>query len=493
MNRIKKFTSPVTFAIILLIISIVIVIFASQVLYQHTVNLLTNNLRERLLTISITVASNVDAKDLEELKVEEDWHKPAWIHVVTQLNRAKYSNKDIVFMYIFRKKADDPTQIEFVVDADSIDPYANISNDETRYVDVNRDGKIEPDGPDKLQWPGQDYPEAVDIPEAFAAYKGPLTSEELYTDDYGTVLTGYAPIRDEIGNVVAVLATDIKAEDFFTLTRQTLQPFLIFIGFLVLIISILVIIIIYIWRASTISLERLNNQLQIANEGQTNLLHIINHQIKGYFSKSRSIFSELLTEPDYGACTGKSKPMLEEGLRSLTEGVGFVKDFLDASNIDKGSYTYNMEQLDFKEIVLDVAEKQKKIANEKKLSFEIHISEGDYGIKGDKAQLYQALRNLLDNSVIYTSEGGIIVNLEHLNNKIIFSVKDTGAGLSDELKLKLFTKGARDKDSLKININSTGFGLSFVKGVVEAHKGRVWAESAGPNQGSTFYMELPVA
>ena len=132
MNRIKKFTSPVTFAIILLIISIVIVIFASQVLYQHTVNLLTNNLRERLLTISITVASNVDAKDLEELKVEEDWHKPAWIHVVTQLNRAKYSNKDIVFMYIFRKKADDPTQIEFVVDADSIDPYANISNDETR-------------------------------------------------------------------------------------------------------------------------------------------------------------------------------------------------------------------------------------------------------------------------------------------------------------------------------------------------------------------------
>src|SRR3989338_4526545 len=134
--------------------------------------------------------------------------------------------------------------MEFVADADSINPYANTSEDPSMFVDVNRDGKIEPDGPDKLQWPGQDYPEAVDIPEAFAAYKGPLTSEELYTDDYG--------------NVVAVLATDIKAEDFFTLTRQTLQPFLIFIGFLVLIISILVIIIIYICRASTISLERLN-------------------------------------------------------------------------------------------------------------------------------------------------------------------------------------------------------------------------------------------
>ncbi|MDO8729026.1 MAG: ATP-binding protein [bacterium] len=75
---------------------------------------------------------------------------------------------------------------------------------------------------------------------------------------------------------------------------------------------------------------------------------------------------------------------------------------------------------------------------------------------------------------------------------MLLTVQDTGVGISDELKPKLFTKGGRDENSLKVNINSTGFGLSFVKDVVEAHKGRVWAESAGPNQGSTFYMELPV-
>jgi signal transduction histidine kinase len=45
---------------------------------------------------------------------------------------------------------------------------------------------------------------------------------------------------------------------------------------------------------------------------------------------------------------------------------------------------------------------------------------------------------------------------------------------------------------LKVNINSTGFGLAFVKGAIEAHKGRVWAESAGEGKGSTFYIELPV-
>ncbi|MGB3921976.1 MAG: ATP-binding protein [Minisyncoccia bacterium] len=102
------------------------------------------------------------------------------------------------------------------------------------------------------------------------------------------------------------------------------------------------------------------------------------------------------------------------------------------------------------------------------------------------------VKNPIDNSIRHTLEGGLSVNLSRKDGKILFFVKDTGVGLSEELKPKLFTQGGRDKNSIKININSTGFGLSFVKCVVEAHKGRVWAESDGPNKGSTFYMELPV-
>ena len=238
--------------------------------------------------------------------------------------------------------------------------------------------------------------------------------------------------------------------------------------------------------------EELNHDLEIANEGQANLIHIINHQIKGYLAKSRDIFSELLTEPSYKACTDEAKPMLQEGFKSLTEGVDFVKDFLDASNIEKGSYTYNIEQLDFKALVLDIAEKQKVLAQEKGLSFEVNVAENNYDTKGDKTQLGQAVRNLIDNSIRYTPKGTINLQLTTDNNKILLAVKDTGIGISDELKPKLFTKGGRDKNSLKVNVNSTGFGLSFVKGVIDAHKGRVWADSAGPDKGSTFYIELPV-
>lgn len=239
--------------------------------------------------------------------------------------------------------------------------------------------------------------------------------------------------------------------------------------------------------------EELNKELEAANEGQTNLMHIINHQIKGYLAKSRNIFSELLTEPTYGACTEEAKPMLEEGFNSLTEGVDFVQDFLTASNIEKGTFVYDMKPMDFKKIVTEVAEKQREVAQEKGLSFEINISDGIYNLRGDESQLNQAVRNLIDNSIRYTPTGGLKINLEKKDDKILFSIKDTGVGISDELKPKLFTKGGRDKDSIKINVNSTGFGLSFVKGVVEAHKGRVWAESEGPGQGSAFFMELPTS
>jgi len=239
-------------------------------------------------------------------------------------------------------------------------------------------------------------------------------------------------------------------------------------------------------------IEKLADDLKEANDGQANLIHIINHQIKGYLSKSRNIFSELISDSIYGPISEPAKPLLDEGLRSLSEGVEFVKEFLDAANVEKGTYAYNMEPLDFKTLVSEAAEHQKGFAEQRGLNYEVNLPEGNYSMKGDRGELSQAVKNLIDNSIRYTKEGNLWINLERKKNKILLSVKDTGVGISEELKPKLFTQGGRDKNSIKINVNSTGFGLSFVKGVVEAHKGRVWAESPGPNLGSTFFMELPV-
>lgn len=199
----------VVFGGAVVLLAIIVTATFSWLLYEHTVNLLTDNLRQRLLSIGITQASNISYQDLAVLREQDDWKKSEWQRVVRQLKAAKDSNENIVFMYIFRKKASDPEQMEFIADAESLNPYANTDNNPKNDVDANGDGVVEPDGADQLQWPGQEYPSPP--AEAFAAYSQALTNEELYLDAYGEVLTGYAPIKDGNGKTVAVLGTDIKA------------------------------------------------------------------------------------------------------------------------------------------------------------------------------------------------------------------------------------------------------------------------------------------
>ena len=236
-------------------------------------------------------------------------------------------------------------------------------------------------------------------------------------------------------------------------------------------------------------IEKLAGELKMANEGQANLLHIINHQIKGYMTKARLVFDDLLEDKSYGL-SDKAQPIIKQGFDSVTEGVNFVEGFLHASNIERGTFTYNFEPMDFAEVVKEEAEEQKRIAESKGLTFTLSIMDGNYKMIGDRAQLIQVVKNLIDNSIKYTPSGSIAVSLSKNSSGIILNVTDTGVGLSDEVKPKLFTKGGRDKDSQKINIDSTGFGLVFVRGVVEAHQGRVSALSDGPGKGSTFSLEL---
>ncbi len=236
--------------------------------------------------------------------------------------------------------------------------------------------------------------------------------------------------------------------------------------------------------------QKLAEDLKEANESQASLMHFMNHQVKGRFGNARNVFAELLTD-DYGVMPDSAKPLLEKGLEETKMGVDYVQNILKGASAESGKLPYNMTQIDFKPVVEDVFNKQKDYAEKKGLEFKLHIDDGDYKMTGDNVELGESIRNLLDNSINYTEKGSINVTLKNTGNIIHLEIKDTGVGLSDDDKTKLFKAGGRGKDSLKVNVNSTGYGLVFVKGVIEAHKGRVWAESEGCGYGSTFLVELP--
>ncbi|MES3004655.1 MAG: HAMP domain-containing sensor histidine kinase [Patescibacteria group bacterium] len=239
-----------------------------------------------------------------------------------------------------------------------------------------------------------------------------------------------------------------------------------------------------------LKIEKLAEELQVANQGQSSLIHFMNHQIKGRFGNIKNIFAELNSE-DYGVMPANTIPLLKKGLDEANIGVNYVQGILNGASAEKGTISYNMAPIDFKSIVENAHNKQQEHADKKGLKFELEVKEGDYTVNGDTLQLGETVRNLFDNSINYTPDGSVNAVLESIGNKIRLSIKDTGVGLTDDDKSKLFKAGGRGADSLKINVNATGYGLVFVKGVIEAHKGRVWAESEGRGKGSVFYLEIP--
>jgi len=237
-------------------------------------------------------------------------------------------------------------------------------------------------------------------------------------------------------------------------------------------------------------IEELAKDLDKANKQQIILIHFITHQIKGFLTKSRNIFA-MAMEGDLGPVPETMKPMIEEGFRSDTKGVNTVQEILSAANIKSGKVTYTMTDVDLKALVEEVAGDLRTGAEAKGLALNIECGSEPISVKGDRVQLTNALKNLIDNSIKYTPSGSVSVSLTKQDGTVRFQVQDTGVGITKEDMARLFTEGGHGTNSKKVNVESTGFGLYIVKNIIEAHHGNVWAESDGEGKGSRFIAELP--
>lgn len=237
-------------------------------------------------------------------------------------------------------------------------------------------------------------------------------------------------------------------------------------------------------------IERLARDLSRANDQQVTLIHFITHQIKGFVTKSRNIFA-MMKEGDFGVMPDTAKSIIDQGFESDTKGIATIQEILNAANIKSGKVAFTMAPFDLKALLEGIAKDLKQAADAKGLSLNVNLGES-LTVNGDSAQLVNAYKNLIDNSIKYTPKGSVNLDLEKKDGKAVFTISDTGVGITPEDMKNLFTEGGHGKESTKVNVDSTGFGLYIVKNIIEAHKGRVWAESDGAGKGSRFIVELPL-
>jgi len=241
-------------------------------------------------------------------------------------------------------------------------------------------------------------------------------------------------------------------------------------------------------------IEGQEKELAFINTQQESLLNFISHEVKGYFAKSEAVFSGIV-ENDYGPPAPALRVMATSGLTDVRTGVSMVMSILDASSMKRGTVAYRMSLFDIKKTVGEVAEEMRPEAEAKGLQYVVTGVTGPvFAMRGDETKIRKhVIRNLIDNAIRYTPVGSIKIELSCTASLVRFTVEDTGVGITPEDMPRLFTEGGHGKDSLTVNVHSTGYGLYIAKQVIEAHGGTVEALSSGQGKGAQFVVELPVS
>jgi len=240
-------------------------------------------------------------------------------------------------------------------------------------------------------------------------------------------------------------------------------------------------------------IEKQEKELEVVNAQQENLLHFISHEVKGYLTKSEAGFAAI-TEGDFGEVSPALKTMTASALVEVRKGVATIMDILDASNMKKGTVSYKKESFDFGKAVETVVGELQNAAKERSLTLAFNGVAETFPIIGDQEKIIQhVIRNIIDNSIKYTERGSVAVTLSKVGKLIQLLVQDTGIGITAEDMARLFTEGGHGKDSMKVNVHSTGYGLYIAKQIVEAHGGKIWAESEGAGKGSRFIVQFPLS
>ena len=179
---------------------------------------------------------------------------------------------------------------------------------------------------------------------------------------------------------------------------------------------------------------------------------------------------------------------IENESRRLT---ALINNILDFSKIESGQKTYRFRVVDLRELLTGaLATFQVRVQQE---GFKIEFDSADKTpvmVRADSDAILQALSNLLDNAVKYSSDRReILVRLECSADAAIISVRDHGVGISREEQVKIFERFHRVSTGLVHNVRGSGLGLSIVHHIVKAHSGEVSVASE-PGHGSTFFVRL---
>jgi signal transduction histidine kinase/CheY-like chemotaxis protein len=233
-------------------------------------------------------------------------------------------------------------------------------------------------------------------------------------------------------------------------------------------------------------------QLAEADAHKTQFLGVLAHELRNPMTPiANSIHILKNTEPGSESAM-RARTIIE---RQVTHLVRLIDDLLDVTRISEGKIQVQRQPLDLVAIAKACVEDLATEFAERGIDVVTDLPDEPVEVNGDGTRLSQVLGNLLNNSIKFSTQGSVTLQLrvDHQNGEALLRVRDDGIGLEPELVPKLFQPFSQGATGIARVNGGLGLGLALVKALVRLHDGDVSAHSDGPGRGAEFTVRLPLA
>jgi signal transduction histidine kinase len=232
----------------------------------------------------------------------------------------------------------------------------------------------------------------------------------------------------------------------------------------------------------------LRQQLAELSSSSDKFLAVATHDLRSPLASLRLI-ADMLEQP--GRVSAESRQLIVTMQSCLVAMEALVDDVLNAARLNRPGSTLVLEPFEVNGLIEDTVAGLFPVAIRTGVRLDASLSPGAGTVTADRRRIGQVLANLIGNGLKFTPSGGtVLVASDGDAGGIEVSVSDTGPGLSDDDKRRLFSSFFRGSAQPAHGEPCTGLGLYIVRRIAEAHGGTVGAESQ-PGQGSLFYLRLP--
>lgn len=247
-------------------------------------------------------------------------------------------------------------------------------------------------------------------------------------------------------------------------------------------------------KAVEMELERAKKAAEAASVAKSAFLANMSHEIRTPMNGIIGLSTNLLRE----ALPGRMHDHLELIHRSALRLLTIINDILDFTKLEAGRFEVESHPFVLPQLIEEVFQPMEPTAQRKNVRLRFHLAPGVPGtLVGDQIKLMQVLTNLIDNSLKFTRQGHVTLNVDtrHSDNHpagiLLFEIADTGIGISPEYADRVFESFTQAESSHSRRFGGTGLGLSISKGLVELMGGEIWFDSE-QSRGTRFYFTLPI-